>query len=55
MRADEVIPTCRRLGIAIVPFSPLGRGFLTGTITSQSQFGCASSLLFNCLLQLCSS
>lgn len=26
----EVIPVCRELGIAIVPYSPLGRGFLTG-------------------------
>jgi aryl-alcohol dehydrogenase-like predicted oxidoreductase len=31
---DEVAPTCRELGIGIVPYSPLGRGFLTGTITS---------------------
>ncbi len=31
---DEVVPTCRELGIGIVPYSPLGRGFLTGTITS---------------------
>ncbi|NKQ58928.1 aldo/keto reductase [Amycolatopsis sp. K13G38] len=31
---DEVAPTCRELGIGIVPFSPLGRGFLTGSITS---------------------
>ncbi|TVT13369.1 aldo/keto reductase [Amycolatopsis acidiphila] len=31
---DEVVPTCRELGIGIVPFSPLGRGFLTGTVTS---------------------
>ena len=30
----EVIPTCRELGIAIVPYSPLGRGFLTGSIKS---------------------
>ena len=30
---DEVVPTCRELGIGIVPFSPLGRGFLTGGIT----------------------
>ncbi|MFC9996820.1 aldo/keto reductase [Nocardia sp. NPDC127526] len=30
----EVVPTCRELGIGIVPFSPLGRGFLTGAITS---------------------
>jgi aryl-alcohol dehydrogenase-like predicted oxidoreductase len=28
----EVIPTCRELGITIVPFSPLGRGFLSGQI-----------------------
>ena len=31
---DEVVPTCRELGIGIVPFSPLGRGFLTGRINS---------------------
>jgi aryl-alcohol dehydrogenase-like predicted oxidoreductase len=30
----EIVPTCRELGIAIVPFSPLGRGFLTGNVTS---------------------
>ncbi len=30
----EVVPAARRLGIGIVPFSPLGRGFLTGQITS---------------------
>lgn len=32
----EVVPVCRELGIGIVPFSPLGRGFLTGAITSTS-------------------
>jgi aryl-alcohol dehydrogenase-like predicted oxidoreductase len=31
---DEIVPTCRELGIGIVAFSPLGRGFLTGRITS---------------------
>jgi aryl-alcohol dehydrogenase-like predicted oxidoreductase len=31
---DEIVATCRELGIGIVPFSPLGRGFLTGRITS---------------------
>ncbi|MDP3898120.1 MAG: aldo/keto reductase [Mesorhizobium sp.] len=35
----EVLPTCRELGIGFVPFSPLGRGFLTGAITSASEFG----------------
>ncbi|WP_424189552.1 aldo/keto reductase [Actinokineospora sp. G85] len=29
---DEVLPTCRAHGIGVVPFSPLGRGFLTGRI-----------------------
>jgi aryl-alcohol dehydrogenase-like predicted oxidoreductase len=29
---DEVVPTARRLGIGLVPYSPLGRGFLTGTV-----------------------
>ncbi|MDX6485663.1 MAG: hypothetical protein QOF43_816, partial [Gaiellaceae bacterium] len=31
---DDVVPTCRTLGIGLVPFSPLGRGMLTGTVTS---------------------
>lgn len=31
---DEVVPTARELGIGLVPYSPLGRGMLTGTIRS---------------------
>ncbi|WP_116186438.1 aldo/keto reductase [Pectobacterium aquaticum] len=31
----EILPTCERLGIGFVPYSPLGRGFLTGAIRSQ--------------------
>ena len=31
---DEILPTCRELGIGFVPYSPLGRGFLTGRFTS---------------------
>ncbi len=31
---DEILPTIRELGIGLVPYSPLGRGFLTGKITS---------------------
>jgi len=31
---DEIVPTARELGIGIVPYSPLGRGFLTGEISS---------------------
>ncbi|MFC4082531.1 aldo/keto reductase [Amycolatopsis samaneae] len=30
----EILGTCRELGIGVVPFSPLGRGFLTGAVTS---------------------
>ncbi|WP_411344012.1 aldo/keto reductase [Paenibacillus sp. WLX1005] len=31
---DEILPLCRELGIGFVPYSPLGRGFLTGQIQS---------------------
>lgn len=31
---DEILPTCRALGIGFVPYSPLGRGFLTGAFRS---------------------
>ena len=33
---DDVLPTARRLGIGIVPYSPLGRGFLTGTVATDT-------------------
>ena len=33
---EEILPTVRELGIGFVPYSPLGRGFLTGTITKLS-------------------
>jgi aryl-alcohol dehydrogenase-like predicted oxidoreductase len=36
---DAVLPVAREHGIGIVPFSPLGRGFLTGAITSPADFG----------------
>jgi aryl-alcohol dehydrogenase-like predicted oxidoreductase len=35
---DEVIPTLEELGIGMVPFSPLGKGFLTGTIGASTTF-----------------
>jgi aryl-alcohol dehydrogenase-like predicted oxidoreductase len=34
----EVLPTCGELGIGFVPFSPLGKGFLTGTVTTSTEF-----------------
>jgi len=35
---ERVLPVLRELGIGLVPFSPLGRGFLTGTIRSTEDF-----------------
>jgi len=35
---DEIIPALEELGIGFVPFSPLGRGFLTGAINESTQF-----------------
>lgn len=35
----EVLPTCRELGIGFVPYSPLGRGFLTGRFQEAAEFG----------------
>ncbi len=35
----EVLPTLRELGIGFVPFSPLGKGFLTGAIDENTRFG----------------
>ena len=35
----EVLPTCEELGIGFVPYSPLGRGFLTGKIDETTIFG----------------
>jgi len=34
----EIIPTLEELGIGFVPFSPLGKGFLTGTISESTKF-----------------
>lgn len=34
---QAVLPTCAELGIGFVPFSPLGKGFLTGTVSSATQ------------------
>lgn len=34
----EIIPTLEELGIGFVPFSPLGKGFLTGAINANTQF-----------------
>ncbi len=36
---DEILPLLRELGIGLVPYSPLGRGLLTGTITGSADLG----------------
>ncbi|WP_314063280.1 aldo/keto reductase [uncultured Vagococcus sp.] len=35
---DELLPTLKELGIGFVPFSPLGKGFLTGSINADTKF-----------------
>jgi len=35
---DEILPTLEELGIGFVPFSPLGKGFLTGKISEETKF-----------------
>ncbi len=35
-RLDDVIPWCREHDVAFIPFAPLGRGYLTGTVTAPS-------------------
>ncbi|ATQ29851.1 aldo/keto reductase [Rhodococcus ruber] len=40
---DEILPTLRDLGIGLVPYSPLGRGILTGAITAPSDLESSDS------------
>jgi aryl-alcohol dehydrogenase-like predicted oxidoreductase len=35
----QVLPTCRELGVGFVPYSPLGRGFLTGRVRRAEEYG----------------
>jgi aryl-alcohol dehydrogenase-like predicted oxidoreductase len=35
---EDVLPTCEELGIGFVPYSPLGRGYLTGKIDEHPAF-----------------
>ncbi|MDN3353965.1 aldo/keto reductase [Actinomadura sp. DC4] len=36
---EEILPTLRELGIGLVPYSPLGRGFLTGDVRRAEEYG----------------
>lgn len=35
---EKILPTCKELNVALVPYSPLGRGFLTGKVTDTKTF-----------------
>lgn len=41
---EEVLAACEELGIGFVPFSPLGKGFLTGTITASTNFDASNDI-----------
>jgi aryl-alcohol dehydrogenase-like predicted oxidoreductase len=43
----EVLPTCRELGIGFVPYSPLGRGFLTGAIADADDLDASDTRRFH--------
>lgn len=43
----EVLPVCQELGIGFVPWGPLGTGFLTGTIDTNSKFDAGTDLRAN--------
>lgn len=44
---DSVLPACRTLGVGVVAYSPLGRGFLSGHYTSAEHFGAGDFRLSN--------
>jgi aryl-alcohol dehydrogenase-like predicted oxidoreductase len=41
---EEVLAACEELGIGFVPYSPLGKGFLTGTITESTSFDASNDI-----------
>src|SRR5215204_3171221 len=41
---EEVLSACEELGIGFVPYSPLGKGFLTGTITASTSFDASNDI-----------
>jgi aryl-alcohol dehydrogenase-like predicted oxidoreductase len=41
---EEVLAACEELGIGFVPYSPLGKGFLTGTITASTNFDASNDI-----------
>jgi aryl-alcohol dehydrogenase-like predicted oxidoreductase len=41
---EAVLATCEELGIGFVPYSPLGKGFLTGTVTTSTNFDAGNDI-----------
>jgi aryl-alcohol dehydrogenase-like predicted oxidoreductase len=41
---EQVLDACEELGIGFVPYSPLGKGFLTGTITASTSFDASNDI-----------
>ena len=41
---EEVLAACEELGIGFVPYSPLGKGFLTGTVTATTSFDAGNDI-----------
>ena len=41
---EEVLATCEELGIGFVPYSPLGKGFLTGTVNASTTFDAGNDI-----------
>jgi aryl-alcohol dehydrogenase-like predicted oxidoreductase len=41
---EAVLATCEELGIGFVPYSPLGKGFLTGTVTASTSFDAGNDI-----------
>ena len=41
---EEVLGACEELGIGFVPYSPLGKGFLTGTVTASTSFDAGNDI-----------
>ena len=41
---EAILPACEELGIGFVPYSPLGKGFLTGTITTATSFDASNDI-----------
>jgi len=41
---EEVLSACEELGIGFVPYSPLGKGFLTGTVTASTSFDAGNDI-----------